>query len=130
MTGGIRRLDTRRADFPAAFAALLKQGREIQESVDEAAARILDDVADRGDAAVLDCTRRFDRLDLTAETMRVLPGEIAEAAQSCLPQTLDALRLAAARIEAYHRYQLPQDLDHTDEAGVRLGARWRPISAA
>jgi histidinol dehydrogenase len=130
MSGGIRRLDTRRAGFPAAFTALLEQGREIQESVDEAAARILDDVADRGDAAVLDCTRRFDRLDLTAETMRVLPGEIAEAAQSCLPQTLDALRLAATRIEAYHRYQLPHDLDHTDEAGVRLGARWRPISAA
>jgi histidinol dehydrogenase len=130
MSGGIRRLDTRRADFLAAFAALLEQGREIQESVDEAAARIIDDVAERGDAAILDYTHRFDRLDLTTETMRVGPGEVAEAARSCAPQTLDALRLAATRIEAYHRRQLPADFDHTDEVGVRFGARWRPISAA
>lgn len=124
------RLDTRRPDFAAAFAGLLAAKREMEAEVDAAVAAILADVRARGDGAVIDYTKRFDRLDLTPATMRVAPAEIEKAEASCAGATLAALRLAAGRIEAYHRRQLPPDLDYVDAQGVRLGARWRAIAAA
>jgi histidinol dehydrogenase len=101
----------------------------MEADVDAAVAQILADVKARGDAAVIDCTARFDRLKLTRSTMRVPAKEVAAAASSCAPETLAALRLAAERIEAYHRRQVPEDFSFTDGAGVRLGSRWRPIAA-
>jgi histidinol dehydrogenase len=124
-----RRLATSDAGFAAEFAALLGQKREAAADVDAVVAAIIADVASRGDAALIDYTRRFDRLTLTAETMRVTRAEIEAAARACDGETLAALRLAAERIAAYHRRQMPRDLDFTDAAGVRLGASWRAIEA-
>ena len=124
------RLDTASKGFAAGFAALLSAKREVEADVDAVVADILAGVKARGDAAVVEYTKRFDRLDLTPKTMRISATEIAAAAASCSAETVAALRLAAGRIEAYHRRQLPEDLDYTDAAGVRLGARWRPIAAA
>ena len=124
------RLDTRARSFAADFTALLGAKRETAADVDAAVALILAAVKARGDAAVIECTRRFDKLDLTPATMRVPPPEIAAAAKACPTETLAALRLAAERIEAYHRRQLPQDFSYSDAAGVRLGARWRPLASA
>ncbi|MBV9521406.1 MAG: histidinol dehydrogenase [Alphaproteobacteria bacterium] len=123
------RIATAEPGFAAAFAALLGAKREAAADVDAAAAAILADVAARGDAALIELTMRFDRLAVTAETLRVPERDIAAAAAACDGATLAALRLAAERITAYHRRQLPQDLDFTDEAGVRLGGRWRAIEA-
>ena len=116
------RLDAAAPDFAASFAALLAAKRAAAEDVDGVAAAIIADVAARGDAALIDYTRRFDRVTLTPETLRIAPAEIAAAARQCDPATLAALRLAAVRIEAYHRRQLPADMDYRDETGVRLGA--------
>jgi histidinol dehydrogenase len=123
------RLDTRRASFAADFAALLDAKREAEADVDAAVAAILDDVRRRGDAALIDCTRRFDKLELTPETLRIPPAEIAAAARACAAETLAALRLAATRIEAYHRRQRPEDFSFTDAAGITQGARWRALAA-
>lgn len=123
------RLDSAVRSFAKDFAALLDLKRELAADVDATVGAILDDVKARGDAAVIEHTRRLDKLDLTAAKLRVSPAEIAAAKAQCTAETLEALSLAAARIEAYHRKQVPQDLDYTDPAGVRLGARWRPIGA-
>ncbi len=123
------RLDSGARGFAKDFAALLDLKRELAADVDAAVAAILDDVKARGDAAVFDHTSRLDKLELTAATLRVSAAEIAAAKTKCTAETLEALRLAAARIEAYHRRQVPRDVDYTDSAGVRLGARWRPIGA-
>jgi histidinol dehydrogenase len=123
------RLDTRAKTFAADFVALLSAKREMEADVDAVVAGILDDIRTRGDAAVIDYTQRFDRVKLTPATLRIPAKDIAAAAASCVPETLDALRLAAERIEAYHRRQVPQDFSFTDAAGVRLGSRWRPIAA-
>ncbi|MGH7013605.1 MAG: histidinol dehydrogenase [Stellaceae bacterium] len=123
------RLDNAARGFAKDFAALLDLKRELAADVDAAVAAILDDVKVRGDAAVIEHTRRLDKLTLTAATLRVTAAEIAAAKAKCAPETIEALSLAATRIEAYHRKQVPQDLDYTDPAGVRLGARWRPIGA-
>ncbi len=124
------RLDARDPGFAAAFDRLLSAKRETQESVDRAVAEILAQVRDHGDAAVIAYTQRFDRLTLTPATMRLDAATIAQAAAGCAPEALAALRFAAARIEDYHRRQVPADLDYRDEVGVRLGARWRPVAAA
>ena len=123
------RLDSGAKNFAADFAALLAAKREMEADVDAAVAQILADVKAHGDAAVVDYTARFDRLTLTPSTMRVPAEDVAAAQSSCAPETLAALRLAAERIEAYHRRQLPEDFSFTDGAGVRLGSRWRPIAA-
>lgn len=123
------RLNESEPGFEARFAALLAMKREVSEEVDEVAARIIADVRARGDEAVLDYTRRFDRLDLTPATMRVAPEAFDAAMARCDPATLDALRLAAGRIEAYHVRQKPRDERFTDEAGVEMGWRWTAIDA-
>jgi len=125
----MRRLDATQPGFAAEFAALLGGKREVEEQVDDAVAAILADVRARGDAAVIDCTRKFDRLDLTPATMRVSASDCDAAEKSCAPARLDALRLAAARIEAYHRTQLPRSDEWRDAQGVRLGARWNALGA-
>jgi histidinol dehydrogenase len=123
------RLSTSDIDFEAGFAALLAQARETTESVDRAVAEILADVRSRGDAAVLDYTARFDHLTLTADSLRISAGEIDAAVASIPSELAAALDLAAMRIEAFHRAQLPQDLRMTDAAGVTMGMRWSALDA-
>lgn len=125
-----RELDARRPGFEADFAAFLDAGREEAAQVDQAVAEILDAVRREGDEAVIRYTARFDRLHLRPDTLSITAGEVAAAEQACERETLDALHLAAERIEDYHRRQLPQDLDYVDPAGVRLGHRWNAIGAA
>src|SRR5205823_14715004 len=98
--------------------------------VDAAVAEIIDDVAGRGDAALIEYTKRFDRVELSPATLRLSSDEIAAAAKSAPADTVAALRLAAERIESFHRRQLPDGIDYVDAEGVRLGMRWRPVAAA
>jgi histidinol dehydrogenase len=91
---------------------------------------IIKDVAERGDAALIELTRKYDRLDLTAATMRISAAELDAAAKSCDPKALDALKLARDRIEAYHVRQKPKDDSFTDSLGVELGSRWTAVEAA
>jgi histidinol dehydrogenase len=123
------RLSTTDADFDSRFAALLAQARETTETVDRAVSAIIAAVRERGDAALIDYTARFDRLALTAGTIRVTAAEIAAASASVPPALLAALDLAARRIEAFHRAQLPADLRMTDEAGVTMGMRWTALDS-
>jgi histidinol dehydrogenase len=122
-------LNTSDPGFEAAFAALLSAKRESASDVDAAAARIIEDVARRGDAALVEYTNRFDRVSLNAGQLRLGPDEIASGAAAASPETVAALEFAAARIEAFHRRQLPSDIDYVDDAGVRLGQRWRAMAA-
>ncbi len=124
------RLDGLAPDFEAKFAAFAETRRGVAEDVDSVVAAILADVRERGDEAVLDYTERFDRVKLAPAEFRIGSGEIAAAVESCAEETLDALRLAAARIEDYHRRQVPEDSDYVDAAGIRLGSRWTPVAAA
>jgi len=123
------RLRTSDPDFAARFTDLLAQARETTETVDAAVAAIIADIRARGDAALIDYTARFDRLSLTAGTLRIGTAEI-DAAVASIPTELNAaLDLAATRIEAFHRAQLPADLKTTDAAGLTLGMRWTPLDA-
>jgi histidinol dehydrogenase len=124
-----RRLSSRAPDFAVQFAGLLADKRETAADVEAAAAEIIDSVRRRGDAALFDLTELHDRVRLTAKTLRIPASEIGAAERACSADAVQALDLAATRIEAYHRRLLPVDLDYVDAEGIRLGARWRPISA-
>ncbi|MFN3292690.1 MAG: histidinol dehydrogenase [Gemmobacter sp.] len=123
-------LATTDPDFAARLDALLSMKREDSPDVDAAVAAIIADVRTRGDAAVIELTARFDRLDLTPETLSFGADEIDAACASVAPADRAALELAAARIRAYHARQLPEDARWTDETGAGLGWRWGPVSAA
>lgn len=117
-------------DFETRFQALLALKRESAPEVDDVVASILADVRLRGDEALIDYTSRFDRLDLAPDTLAISPEEIAAASLAVPPDEAQALELAAARIEAYHRRQLPENVSFEDEAGAQLGWRWTPVEAA
>ncbi len=116
-------------DFEARFSEMLAAKREVSEDVDRTVADILDDVRKRGDAAVIDYSKRFDRIDLDKLGMRVSAGEISAAKDACDAETLKALELARDRIEAHHRRQKPQDETYRDAIGVELGHRWTPLDS-
>ncbi|TYB85818.1 histidinol dehydrogenase [Oceaniovalibus sp. ACAM 378] len=123
-------LSTDDLDFESRFAALLSMKREDSPDVDTVVAEIIADVRARGDAAVLALTARFDRLELTPETMAFSPDEIDAACDKVTAADRAALELAAARIGDYHKRQMPKNESWTDEAGATLGWRWGPVSAA
>jgi histidinol dehydrogenase len=128
---GPRRLDARNADFEAQFAELLTAKRETDVDVNTDVAAIIADVRARGDQAVIDLTNKFDRLSLAgADDLRIPQDRLDAAAANVPTETLDALRLAADRIEAFHAKQLPESMRFTDEAGVELGHRWSAVDAA
>jgi histidinol dehydrogenase len=123
------RLSTASARFEAEFVALLNQARETTETVDRVVAEIIADVRARGDAALIDYTARFDRLTIAPTGLRISAAEIDAAVASVPASTMAALDLAAARIETFHKMQLPADLKLTDEAGMTLGLRWTPLDS-
>jgi histidinol dehydrogenase len=123
------RLDSKSADFAERFASLLATKREVSADIEAATRAIVDDVAHRGDIALIEATRKFDRLDLDAARLRVTAAEIDAAIKACDAKTLEALELARNRIESFHRQQLPVDQRFTDALGVELGWRWSAIES-
>ena len=125
----MRRLSTTDAGFAGAFEAVLNQARETTASVDATVATIIADVRATGDQALCRYTERFDRQILTPSTLRIGQAEIDGASRQVAPELLAALDLAATRIEAFHRAQLPVDMQMHDEAGLTMGLRWTPLDS-
>jgi histidinol dehydrogenase len=123
------KLDARAPAFEARFAEFLASKREAQQDVGDAVSAIIAEVRKRGDAALIDYTRRFDRLELQSDQIRLSPATIEKTAAACPAEVRKALQFAAQRIESYHGKLLPADLDYRDASGVQLGARWRPLAA-
>ncbi|WP_169543175.1 histidinol dehydrogenase [Sneathiella aquimaris] len=122
------KLSVQDQNFETAFQDLLLQKRETDADVSAIVNDILADVRKNGDKAVLNYTNKFDRLSLTsADEIKVTDAEIEHALKSCDAETLNALKIAAARIEAYHQKQKPDDLFYTDTDGIELGHRWTAI---
>ena len=113
----IQRLDARSRDFDAALDRLLAYEASQDEAIEEAVRDILRDVRARGDAAVLDYTRRFDRV----EAGSVAALEIPHA------DWLAALEAAAGRVRAYHQRQRAETWTYTEADGTMLGQQITPL---
>lgn len=122
-------LEQASADFEARFSAFLTTKREVSEDVNAVVRAIIEDVRAHGDAALIDYSRRFDRVDLAEVGLRVTDAEIEAAHDKVDPEVIAALQLAAERIERHHARQMPKDDIYEDALGVGLGSRWTAIEA-
>ena len=122
-------LDQASEGFGETFAAFLTTKREVSDDVNDVVKAIITDVRAHGDAALAEYSLRFDGIDFSQTPMRVAIAEIDEAAASVSPEVMDALRLAAERIERHHARQMPKDDIYEDALGVGLGSRWTAIEA-
>jgi histidinol dehydrogenase len=123
------RIDSSTADFAGKFEAFLSRKREVSTDVENAVRAIVDDVMTRGDAALFEATRKFDRFELDASSLRIPTAQIEAAVAACPADTREALTLARDRIQEFHKRQLPKDDRFTDALGVELGHRWTAIEA-
>jgi histidinol dehydrogenase len=126
----VLRLDASQPDFDRQFDRLVNGRREADADVSTIVEQTIRDVRARGDVALLELTERFDGFDLSEEGWQISAEECAAAYKGLAPELRDALKLAASRIKAYHKAQLPKDRDYRDKEGVRLGARWSAVDAA
>ncbi|WP_406873632.1 histidinol dehydrogenase [Aminobacter sp. P9b] len=117
------------ADFETRFAAFLTTKREVSPDVEATVRAIIDDVRARGDAALIDYTRKFDRADLTTLGIAVTRADIDQAYKDADPATVEALRFARDRIRSHHARQMPKDDRYVDPIGVELGSRWTAVEA-
>ncbi|MDA7946768.1 MAG: histidinol dehydrogenase [Hyphomicrobiaceae bacterium] len=126
----VMRLDSGAGDFEARFSDLLATKREVSEDVDAAVRKIIDEVREGGDDALIELTRKFDRVDVRAGALRVSDTEIEDAVARVDRETYAALEFAHQRIAAHHARQIPKDDLYEDETGVILGYRWTAVEAA
>ena len=123
-------LSTAEAGFEIRFQALLNDARETTARVDAAVASIIGEVKAEGDAALLRFTAQYDGWTPAGTTaLRVTAEQIDLALAGIEPELMAALDQAAMRIEAFHRAQLPSDLELPGTDGVALGMRWSPLDA-
>jgi len=125
----VLRLNSRDSGFAQRFSDLVERDRDAEHDVSRAVRDIIDAVRARGDASLIELSRRFDKVELTPETLRVSESDIDAAEKTTTPELRKALDTAAERIEAYHVKQLPEDARFSDAAGASLGWRWRPVES-
>jgi histidinol dehydrogenase len=124
----LRRLKTTDGDFDAALEALTRYEAAQDEKVEAAVRAIIAEVRKRGDAAVLEYTRKFDRLQARSMADLEVPQAKLKAALAALPAAqAAALGEAAARVRAFHGRQRAESWEFTDADGTRLGQRVTPL---
>lgn len=124
----IRELDTQADDFNEQFSALQYIAEQTAGHVETIVRDIITDIRCRGDEALLAHTAKLDQwLPESVEDLQVSADEIDAACKSISSQQLQALQTAASRIETYHRQQLGQSWEFTDDLGNRMGQRILPV---
>jgi len=113
--------------FDAALKKIVARGEQAPAGVEETVREIIAAVREKGDAALFEYTARFDRLELTADSLQVTSSELDRALDSIEPAAREALELAAKRIAAYHEKQLGETWLSKDEPDVQLGQMVRPL---
>ena len=123
------RIDARGADLATALAPLLAARVAVEQSVGETVRGILAAVRERGDGALVELTRKFDRFPIERDSIRVDGAALAAARAACGREALAALAHAAERIRSYHARHVPADTSYRDADGVTLGEYWTPVDA-
>lgn len=117
------------SDFHESFSAFLSTKREVSEDVDRVVETIIKNVRTNGDAALIDYSKQFDRIDLAQHGIAISADEVDAAMESAPQATVEALKLARDRIHSHHARQMPKDDRYTDALGVELGSRWTAIDS-
>ena len=124
----VRRLDSSEPGFDAKLSAVLAWEASQDAAIERVVADIVADVRARGDAAVLEYTRRFDRVQVSDPAALELPQAALQAALDGLPAAQrQALEAAAERVRTYHTHQRAQSWSYVEADGTRLGQKVGPI---
>ncbi len=115
-------------NFEVAFEELVSRPRSNNEDVGLTVASIIKEVRRDKDSALLRFTNIFDHVELSPDELLLSEEEILQACSQLSSKQKGALNLAAKRIEAFHTNQLPKDKYWSDQTGIELGWRWRPIN--
>jgi histidinol dehydrogenase len=115
--------------FAGQFKALVESRRDQPLDLQDAVRAIVRAVQEKGDAALIEFTARFDRTDLGKTGLRIPPEELKRAYEGLSQELRGALALASERIEKHHRRQLPRDERYVDGIGAELGHRWTPLDS-
>ncbi|MEF9997391.1 MAG: histidinol dehydrogenase, partial [Burkholderiaceae bacterium] len=127
----IPKLSTRDVDFDAAFAQLVAVDTAVDRELADRAVAIVEDVRARGDAAVLEYTNRFDRMNAASVGALEIPRAEMQAALDALPAAdRAALEAAAQRIRAFHERQIAHSWTLTEADGTELGQRVSAVDSA
>jgi histidinol dehydrogenase len=122
-------LDISEEGFQAKFDAIVERGEESGREVEEVVLGIIADVRKRGDEALLDYTKRFDRLECAdAAALEVTPAEFEKALSHLDEQDLAALKLAVERVARFHEKQKLQTWISTEEADIMVGQKVTPLA--
>ncbi len=128
MTVLIARLSTADAGFDDKLDALVRWEAGKHESVEQTVAEILSEVRSRGDEAVIEYTRRFDRRSVNTMSELTLGADTLQAALASIPtEQRQALQIAAERIRRYHEHQLQESWRYTEADGTQLGQKITPM---
>ena len=126
----IRRLSSAEADFEQKFRELVAVDASVDPEITRRAEAIVDDVRERGDAAVLEYTARFDRMAVEKLSDLMITAEEMRQALETLPDVQrTALEEAARRIRVFHEYELEKSFSICDEYDNRLGQRVTPVDS-
>jgi histidinol dehydrogenase len=115
------------ADFESHFAVILSRGEETGKEVESTVLEIIAAIRSRGDAALLDYTRRFDRLEIDAPGLLVTEAEIDRAFTRADEEAVATLRLAVERVTRFHEKQKQKSWLDTEEDGILLGQKITPL---
>ena len=134
MTVQIRKLATTQSDFRNQLANVLAFEAKEDESINTVVANVLADVRENGDKAVLEYTRRFDRLSVNSVSeLEISKAECEAALASLSPERRAALHAAADRVRQYHEYQKrscgSDGFTYTDTDGTLLGQKITPLDS-
>jgi len=122
-----RVLKSRTPEFKKFLAATLARRGGDTDAIDGAVAKIIAAVRKRGDRALIEFTKKFDRVKLTAATLRVTSAESRSALNSISRDDRSALELAARRIADFHRRTMEKSFIYRDRVGMRLGQMVQPL---
>jgi len=126
----VRQVKVGTPEYEAALKTLAARGDAEDLGVARVVAEIVADVRARGDAAVIDCTARFDGVRLRPDAMAFSDGDVKEAYDRADAGVVEALRYSAGRIRAFHERQVREGYRYESEEGVHLGQIVRPLAAA
>ena len=115
--------------FDGQFKAIADARRDQHADVQDAVRSIIRAVREKGDAAVIEYTVRFDKTDPGETGLRIAPEDLKSAYEGLAPELRGALQLASERIEKHHRRHIPGDERYVDGIGAELGHRWTPLDS-
>lgn len=123
----VTRLDSGASGFDAALDALTRWSAVADPALEQQVGSIIADVRQRGDTALLEYTARFDHFETSVSGLSLFAADVQASIERVDGDVIDALRLAASRIRAFHERQKAESWQFTDASGTLLGQQVTPL---